>query len=198
PPFPTRRSSDLAPTCQDRHPGRRCWKMCVFPAGSLRGRVLYHKRGYQATPPASSLSRAAVRGSSDLSGLRPSWTLCRVYSRALALRAALQALTALRLCRPGGRVTFFDAKKVTKETGLCQREVPLIGGLARTGTAADAHPRSSPCEASWLACLCQPTNQGALPMAVSQTQDQNRSPARQAPTAVPLSCRSLPCRRTVL
>src|SRR5690606_12525654 len=60
----------------------------------------------------------------------------------------LAAFTALRLCRPGGRVTFFDAKKVTKETGLCQREVPLIGGLARTGTAADAHPRSSPCEAS--------------------------------------------------
>src|SRR5690606_13609973 len=110
----------------------------------------------------------------------------------------LAAFTALRLCRPGGRVTFFDAKKVTKETGLCQREVPLIGGLARTGTAADAHPRSSPCEASCLASLCQPTNQGALPMAVSQTQDQNRSPARQAPTAVPLSCRSLPCRRTVL
>ena len=29
-------------------------------------------------------------------------TACREYSLALALRAALQAFTALRLCRPGG------------------------------------------------------------------------------------------------
>ena len=32
---------------------------------------------------------------------------CRVYSLALALRAALQAFTALRLCRPGGRFAGF-------------------------------------------------------------------------------------------
>src|SRR5690606_12503015 len=67
--------------------------------------------------------------------------------------------------RPDSRVTFFDAKKVTKETGLRRHESPLVGTLARTGTAADAHQRSSPCEASCLASLRQSTNQGVTTMA---------------------------------
>ena len=134
--------------------------------------------------------------------------LCRVYSLTLALRAALQAFTALRLCRPGGRVTSFGAKEVTKKAWPVSVRRPRARQAAWPGRLRTCVPHSSPQSASMQIAPMQPATLGAPPMAKIKTKAKSALIRRCAPPSpggrrerrhATLRCRrKRACSRTIL